>query len=524
MIKQELSTANVHILSAIVCAVEETSELSYFDSPKKEFEQKRIFKESLEIGLEKIDLIVDEAPNIVFQLGLRLIHFYMNDVQYNLATKAHEVIVDRVTSKMDAESIYFADFLDGVSWFYSEILDYEKVLELRQESYRIFSEIMGEDHKGSLLREKFIALNLLNLGRMHDARKICLKLSDISDSSMLTDSERAGWKHDLGAAYYDLHEYVTAIDHLKASVNISFNTDLHLYSISMEYLGRCYRELKDYEAAIKCIKVSAEIKKRLLGDTHHDYARSIRSLGAVYMYSGRLDEAEKLLNEALRIREEVYGEENDYTLNILVALRELYYKQGRHEKAASTARRTIDISLRMLPVPWKALTVSLGFLCVVHQELCEYGDLEKYCDLLSSKEIDTHLPFGLNSIGLLFYYCGRYQEAESFYMRALENSNAQSFTTATIFNNLGKLYDDLAQYQESLKYHRRALKLWRKLLDDSDDLIARSLHNHGLLFSHQNEVKKARSFFEQALSLRVENLGFEHQSTLETKAELDRLN
>ncbi|MHC4558362.1 MAG: tetratricopeptide repeat protein, partial [Planctomycetota bacterium] len=62
---------------------------------------------------------------------------------------------------------------------------------------------------------------------------------------------------------------------------------------------------------------------------------SMHGLGTTYLCRGRHDEAEPLLEEALKIANDLLGEKNWCALRVMNTLAKLYMAQGKSEEAES---------------------------------------------------------------------------------------------------------------------------------------------------------------------------------------------
>ena len=66
---------------------------------------------------------------------------------------------------------------------------------------------------------------------------------------------------------------------------------------------------------------------------HPDTATTLHELARLYLFQGKYEEAEPLLQRALRINEQVLGPEHPETATTLQELAQLYLNQGKYEEA-----------------------------------------------------------------------------------------------------------------------------------------------------------------------------------------------
>ncbi|MFN6452031.1 MAG: CHAT domain-containing protein [Nostoc sp. EfeVER01] len=127
---------------------------------------------------------------------------------------------------------------------------------------------------------------------------------------------------------------------------------------------------------------------------------------------------------------------------------------------------------------------------------------------LDDKGWEANILFG---IGKVYSDLGEKQEALKYYnqalpiFRAVENREME----ATTLNNIGGVYSDLGEKQEALKYYNQALPIYRAVEDKGGE--ANTLNNIGSVYSNLGEKQEALKYYNQALPIRraVEDKGGE---------------
>jgi type IV pilus assembly protein PilF len=132
-------------------------------------------------------------------------------------------------------------------------------------------------------------------------------------------------KNNLGTAYLDKGEWDTAIKYFKSvSKNLLYTTP-HL---PLANLGWAYYNKKEYHLAEKYYRESLDLKPKFIN--------AMRGLGLTYMAMGRLDEAAKILESAVK----------DYPKADLLYLDlgKLYTESGEEEKALAVYQKVIELA------------------------------------------------------------------------------------------------------------------------------------------------------------------------------------
>ncbi len=135
----------------------------------------------------------------------------------------------------------------------------------------------------------------------------------------------------------------------------------------------------------------------------------------------------------------------------------------------------------------------------------------------------------LNSLGVLYYYQGKYDQAELLHRRALaireKVLGPEHLHVAQSLNNLALVYDDAGKYDQAEALYRRSLAIREKALGPDHPLVAESLNNLAMLYQVQGKYDQAERLHRRALGIREKALGPNHPylaQTLDAYADLLR--
>lgn len=104
-------------------------------------------------------------------------------------------------------------------------------------------------------------------------------------------------------------------------------------------LGNIYGNMGFAPRAEEMLTKSLEIWRREFGDAHSAVPLTLNDLGVIQQGRGKLDEAESLHREALRLREEIYGGDTPEVYPSLANLADTLTAQGRTDDAAPYRKR-----------------------------------------------------------------------------------------------------------------------------------------------------------------------------------------
>ena len=99
---------------------------------------------------------------------------------------------------------------------------------------------------------------------------------------------------------------------------------------------------------------------------------------------------------------------------------------------------------------------------------------------------------------------GRYESAMYYYLIALDDlPDSISMDAGTIHTNIGMILTDQYRYQEALIYHRKALYIYQRVLDENDPLIAGVYNNVGYIHDHLQRNNEKSEPVSAALDARL---------------------
>ena len=143
-------------------------------------------------------------------------------------------------------------------------------------------------------------------------------------------------------------------------------------------------------------------------------------------------------------------------------------------------------------------------------------DIEK--ETLGEEHSETATSY--NNIGSVYDDIGDYDSALEYYQKALRIFESvlgvDHPATATSYNNIGLVYWAQGDYANALEYHQKALQIWERVLGTDHPNMAISYNNIGLVYDNQGDYYSALEYYQKALRIFESALGAEHPNTTET--------
>jgi serine/threonine-protein kinase len=119
---------------------------------------------------------------------------------------------------------------------------------------------------------------------------------------------------------------------------------------------------------------------------------------------------------------------------------------------------------------------------------------------------------------VMLHRMGRRDEARARYEQAVAlvelERGGQDADLASLFNNLGALASERADYAEALAYHQRSLAIKEAAFGENHPFVASSLANIGNVYNQLGDQEQALAYYRRADAIRSEALGPDHPEVL----------
>ena len=288
----------------------------------------------------------------------------------------------------------------------------------------------------------------------------------------------------------------------------------------MNTMGVVYRELGLYDRAAPLLKEALRTRENLFGEDHLDVAESLGDLATLFVAQGKYEVAEPFLQRSLAIREKALGPDHPDVARSLNEFAVGYLWQGKFTEAEPFLQRALAIRERVLGPDHPDVADTLDKLGAVNLHQARYAEAEPlYQRALSIRERalgpdHRDVADALRSLGLLYRHQERYAEAEPLYQRALELDRKvlgpKHPVVAKDLNNLAILYQIQGKKAEAESLFLRSLAICEETLGPDHPDVARTLDNLAQLYTSDRKYAEAEPLFERALAIRKKALRPEH--------------
>ena len=341
---------------------------------------------------------------------------------------------------------------------------------------------------------------------------------------------------DLSNSKRGCGDYKSAIHNCEQSLRISEERLGERHpdtATSLDNLASLYQIMGQYEKAEPLHLRALSVREEQLGENHLSTADSLNNLASLYQIMGQYEKAEPLHLRALSICEEQLGENHPHTASSLNNLAMLYKAMGQYEKAGPLHLRALSICEEQLGENHPRTASSLNNLASFYQVMGQYEEAEPlYLRALSICEEQLgerhhHTASSLNNLASLYKAMGQYEKAEPLYLRALsicgEQLGENHPHTEASLSNLVDLYKAMGRDQETISMLERWQQVQRDRRTTQNNLFVMRTAALGRLYEKRQDLSKAVSAYEEALSFCERLFGLRDQRTMILSGDLKRL-
>jgi len=284
--------------------------------------------------------------------------------------------------------------------------------------------------------------------------------------------------------------------------------------------ARLCEHLAQYSLAEPLYLKALQIRKKIFGDKHADYAQSLNNLAGLYVSAGQLQKAEPLYLAAKEIWKVAIGEKSkDYTI-CLNNLGSLYSNMGQYKKAELYYVESKEIRKNVFGENNPDYATSLNNLASLYESMGQYEKAEPL--YLQAKEIrkkslgetNNLYAMSLNNLGSLYSSMGKLKKAEGFFLESMviirKNFGPNHADFANSLNNLAVVYKDLGDYKKALSFFLESLEIRKKVLGENHPAYAVSLNNLANLYENMGQYEKAEPLYLEAGQIWKITLGENH--------------
>jgi eukaryotic-like serine/threonine-protein kinase len=270
-------------------------------------------------------------------------------------------------------------------------------------------------------------------------------------------------------------------------------------------LGGIYQQLGNLPQAEKLLTDALAARRTLSGPASGDVAVSLVSLARLRVAQAKFDDAERLVREALAIRQARETGDTPARADASTALGEVLVEKGDYPAAIAVLEAVAAARDAEGDTPEHAAT--LRWLVNAYFYAGRYDDVQRMgstvLEMTRRVHGDRHplVADDLVNLGAVEFERGRYVEAERFYREALVNTEgwygADHTRTASNLTMLGRTLVRQNRFDEAVEYLQRALKVQESVYGTIHPAVASAVNELGSVALQRNRLDEAAAAFSR---------------------------
>ena len=461
--------------------------------------------------------------NLLESVLYNMSSFYADNKQYRTALPLLKEMIQLQEEIYGRES---ADYLDGLSRLanaYKGSGSIDEALGVRKLKASLSKKMFGDSSVKYAAELNQIAMLYENINDTVNTESYYIQAINILRTHRPLQGLLIDVIENLAGFYEVINRFDDALLYRRENygyIELLKGANSELLASNCNQQARLYEELTKYFLAEPLYIQALDIRKKVVGEKHPDYAQSLNNLAGVYEKMNQYEKAEPLYLQAKEIWKTSLGEESRDYLICLNNLGSLYNSMGQYKKAEYYHISSGEIRKKVFGQNSPDYATSLNNLASLYESMGQYDKAEHL--YLEAKEIRKK-AFGetsnlyamcLNNLGVLYNTTGKFKKAENFYLESMaikKNLFGKNHADyANSLNNLAVLYKDMGEYKKALPFFLECVEIWRKALGEKHSYYATGLNNLATLYSDMGEYEKAEPLYLEAGEVWKKALGEKH--------------
>ena len=288
----------------------------------------------------------------------------------------------------------------------------------------------------------------------------------------------------------------------------------------LDTIGQLYQSIGLYDRAQPLVEEALNLRRQAFGNESPDVATSLNHLGEVASLKGDYARSESLFREALAMRRKLLGAESKDVAESLNNLGELLDDRGNFSDAERLLRESLALRRKLFGSEHASVADSLTGLGRLMGDMGKFNEAES----LYRQALTMHrklyggdhpsVAVSLNNLAVILQEQGDFNGAKAMFREALvlrrKMLGDEHPDVALSKANLASVLQDLREYDEAEQLYRQALAMWRKLFGEEHPRMAGTMNNLATLLRDKGEYEESETLFRQALAMRRRQLGDGH--------------
>jgi len=229
----------------------------------------------------------------------------------------------------------------------------------------------------------------------------------------------------------------------------------------------------------------------------------------------------------------IHGELDECRCNDLTGLGRIFHHTGRIQDAMPLMTRALVWSQQHLGEEHETFLYACSMVGLLHKDLRNFSQAEDLIKIATYGRARILGPYHMSTLdpvhnlGIIYLALQRFQEAEQMYLWSLggceQSYGPQDVNTFWAMMALAECYRAQDELDDAARYFERALEGFDTCIDNGHAFSRRTASQLGKVYEKKEDYNSAAAMYQRVYESCRQLLGQDHWSTLEAKADLDRL-
>lgn len=297
---------------------------------------------------------------------------------------------------------------------------------------------------------------------------------------------------------------------------------LFLFCDTYLLLGDCFNEKSDYEKAIsyfqETLNVLGLLDQKKENEAINEFqftkrvAQTYNYLGNWYLNFGQYQEALDYHQNALNIRQQIWGNFNEKVADSYNNIGNCLYSYGDYQQALFAHDNALNIRLQIFGKNHLDVATSYNNIGLCWMKLNNSNNALPYLEK-ALKIRQTQLGFqhpktaqSLKNLGIYHFNNNNIEEAIDNYEKVLEIEKKfygeQHARIGNTYNSIGNCYIAKKDVQKAMIYYDKAIAIQVSILGDEHPEVATTYSNIAHAFMEKKDYGQAQRFYIKAKNIR----------------------
>jgi len=288
-------------------------------------------------------------------------------------------------------------------------------------------------------------------------------------------------------------------------------------------LGEVYYKLGDVDQAEKLLNNALTQQRKIFGENNLEVATTKLALASLYQYSGDFQRAEPLFQEVLNIRKYLLGGEHFDVVESLDSLGFFEQTRGDYQTALTYYQRAYSMGKRLTNKDNESLAETMKNLGTLYQILDRVDEAETFFNdaLAMQKRLYNGGPHPQidntkRELAGIYRNSRRFEKAESLYLELIESREKMlgpdHVELAHAWNSYSTLLSRMGKAEESNHANNAFIEIMKRAFDDPHPSLGAAYNNRANYLRRSGDLDGALENYQLAIKMQDEVGIPEHHS------------